>query len=73
LERDYDSDDNCDESAYAGSGHCEVDSNVAAGTKSDGACFPALYTTNTQGCVDEVLELLFGLSVALFEERSIDE
>ncbi|KFG82250.1 hypothetical protein MANI_117861 [Metarhizium anisopliae] len=73
FEGEYDSDDDCDRSAYAGSGHCEVDSNVAAGTQSDDACIPAFHATNAQRCADEVLELLFGLSVALFEERPIDE
>ncbi|KAK9443851.1 hypothetical protein VB005_02376 [Metarhizium brunneum] len=73
FEGEYDSDDDCDGSAYAGSGHCEIDSNAAAGTQSDDACIPAFHATNAQRCADEVLELLFGLSVALFEERPIDE
>ncbi|KAH6604301.1 telomere-associated helicase [Trichoderma cornu-damae] len=50
-----------------------VDSNIAAGTQSDSVCFPALHTTDTQCCVDEVLELLFRLSVALFKEQPINE
>ncbi|PNP44480.1 hypothetical protein TGAMA5MH_03785 [Trichoderma gamsii] len=73
LESERDSNDNYDESQFAGSGHIEVDSNITADAQSDSACFPAFHTTNAQRCVDEALELLFGLSVALFEERPINE
>jgi hypothetical protein len=69
LESEHDSNDDYDES----SGHIEIDSNITGDAQSDGACFPAFHAANAQVCVDEVLELLFGLSVALFEERPINE
>lgn len=59
LESERDSNNNYDESQFAGSGHIEVDSNITADAQSDSACFPAFHTTNAQRCVDEVLELLF--------------
>lgn len=67
-----DCDDDSDGSAYADSSGCEAVSVVSNRIEDDDARILPSHDTGAPQCADEVLELIFGLSVVLFEERPID-